>query len=509
MKTTIKIFVSIIIGFINYNTNAQTVTLNCESAAPFFIRNTTNNIAFDRANCWGFGAFSYIRSTGSLPSIAGTFSAYSNSMSNPNANGSAWIKTPWLKPGSGNVTLKVRMEGTSGTGTTLYSSSYKAVRIRIITYNSSASFGEGTMLADSFTYLITSPYTNVQTVSFQIPSAIANSNNVYKFMMSFIGAGGNNRAIVDDVVIPGTYWSNPSNSCLPLALIVDTDSDGVQDSDDAYPNDATRAYNNVFPASGYSTLMFEDLWPTIGDYDFNDFVVDYKINRVTNAANKVVEIKAEFISRAAGASRPNGFAFSFDDLPYTRVTSVSGNKIFANVHTFNANGTEAGQTDANFVVISNIFKVLIPPGGGYSGANTAGSTRVPNDTTRMTIAFNTSENTTTLNEVSLNKFNPYLIVNQTRGTEIHLVDKKPSTLVNSSLLGTSQDNSNSGSNRYYRTVSNLPWALNITESIPYMKEKTDLTTGYLKFIEWASSNGLTNTDWYMNINGYRNISNLY
>jgi len=513
MKILNKIAASLLLASSAILGNAQSITLNCESAAPFYQRNTTNNIAFDRANCWALGAFSYIRSTTALPAIAGTFSAYSNSMSNENANNSAWIKSPWLKMASGNVTMKVRMEGTSGTGGVLGSGSYKAIRIRFVTYNSASlsSSKEGAFLADSFTYLIVSPVTTVQNISYAVPSSIVGDNNVYKVMISFIGAGGNNRAIADDIVIPGTYWANPSNNCLPQALIVDADNDGVQDSDDAYPNDAARAYNNVFPASGYSSLMFEDLWPSLGDYDFNDFVVDYKINRVTNAANNVVEIKAEFVSRAAGASRPNGFAFSFDGLPNARITSVSGNKIFSpNPHTFNGNGTEAAQTDAHFVVISNIFKVLIPQGGGSGGVNTNSSAvRVPNDTTRMTISFNTTNNTTTLSELTLAKFNPYLIVNQTRGTEIHLADKAPSSLVNSALLGTAEDNSSAGANRFYKTKNNLPWAINITSSIPYMKETIDFTKGYNKFIDWSTSNGTTNTDWYLNLSNYRDNNNLY
>lgn len=483
--------------------NAQTALgiLNAESG----------NRAIEQANCWAFGATGYTNTAGQV--IAGTWSIRGNSQSNINADQSAWIKSPWVKLKSGNITLKIKMEGTTGTGGALGSGSFKAVRIRFIPYNAASAsiYKEGAYLADSFTYLIVSPYTNVQNISYAVPTSIAGDNNVYKVMVSFIGAGGNNRANIDDVNIPATYWANPSNNCLPQALIVDADNDGVQDSDDAYPNDAARAYNNVFPASGYSSLMFEDLWPTLGDYDFNDYVVDYKINRVTNAANKVVEIKAEFVSRAAGASRPNGFAFSFDGLTSSRITSVSGNKIFTpNPHTFNANGTEAGQTDAHFVVVSNIFKVLIPQGGGSGGVNTnPTAVRVPNDTTRMTISFNTTTNTTTLSEVTLAKFNPYLIVNQTRGTEIHLADKTPSSLVNNALLGTADDNSNAGSNRFYKTKNNLPWAINVTSSIPYMKETIDFTKGYNKFIDWSGTNGTTNTDWYLNLSNYRDTNNLY
>ena len=123
--------------------------------------------------------------------------------------------------------------------------------------------------------------------------------------------------------------------------------------------------------------------------------------------------------------------------------------------------------------------------------------------------INTLTNTTSLSDVTLAKFNPYLIVNQTRGTEIHLADKAPSSLVNSALLGTADDNSNAGSNRFYKTKNNLPWAINVTSSIPYMKETIDFTKGYNNFIDWSVSNGTTNTDWYLNLSNFRDNNNLY
>ena len=31
------------------------------------------------------------------------------------------------------------------------------------------------------------------------------------------------------------------------------------------------------PKNGWGTIMFEDQFPSLGDYDFNDFVVNYKV----------------------------------------------------------------------------------------------------------------------------------------------------------------------------------------------------------------------------------------
>jgi len=510
MKTTIKIFVALILGIINYNINAQTVSTDCESTATGVTPSTSNNIAFDRANCWGFGAIGYTNTSGQI--ISGGFSAISNSMSNPSTNGAAWIKTPWLKPGSGNVTLKVKMENTGGTGTTLYSSNYKAVRIRIIPYNSLASYGEGTFLSDSFTYLIASPYTNSQTVSFQIPSAIANSNNVYKFMMSFIGAGGNNRANIDEIVIPGTYWSNPSNSCLPMSVIVDTDSDGVQDSDDAYPNDKLRAYNNYYPEKGNGTLMFEDLWPTLGDYDFNDLVVGYRFNTVTNSDNNIVEINYEVTPRAIGASFNNGFGFMLNNIISEKIYSVVGLKTEAGWLNNSSNGTEADQKIATIIVFTSANAIMGNP-GGTSGVNVDPKEEYTKPTTiSFSVKFMDESGKAPNGAVSFKEFtpanfNPFIIINQERGNELHLPGYAPSEKVNSKIFGTEADNSKEGN--YYKSKTNLPWALNVPEEIPYSIEKIDFIKAYLNFAEWAQSNGKNYSDWYENKEKYRNNEVIY
>ena len=59
---------------------------------------------------------------------------------------------------------------------------------------------------------------------------------------------------------------------------VDTDGDGVLDINDAYPTDASLAFNNNTVSGSSGSLVFEDLWPGIGDFDFNDLVVDYSFN---------------------------------------------------------------------------------------------------------------------------------------------------------------------------------------------------------------------------------------
>lgn len=468
-------------------TIAQTVSLNAESG----------NINTDRANCWALGGISYTSS--SSEKISGNYSMRSGQATNP-SNTAQWTKSPWLKPGSGNITINVRLS--TGNGTT------RGVNVHYIPYDAaSPSASKEGSLNTFYTYSWSPINASVQNLSFAIPSAIANSNQPYKIMFSFVGTGGNSRIISDDIVIPGTYWANPSNSCLPQALIQDADSDGVADADDAYPNDASRAYNNLYPAPSFGTLMFEDLWPATGDYDFNDLVVDYRYNLVTNAANKVVEMKGTFVTRAIGASFRNGFAFQLNNLSPNKITAVTGAKYHGAPWISNAsNGTENGQTFANVIVFDDAQKVLPSPGG--SGSNTIpANPRVAPDTTNITVSFTTSGlDAITISDIS---FNPYIIVDQTRGKEVHLPNFVPTSKVNNELFGTLQDDTNPGSGKYYKTKNNLPWALNVIQSIPYTHTTNDFISGYLKFAEWAQSNGTQYTDWYLDLPGYRDNTKLF
>jgi LruC domain-containing protein len=491
MKNIKLIAALFLTGLLSMTSNAQSLgTINAESGSR----------TADQANCWGFGTFS--PSNASV--IAGSYS-YRGNQATSLSIGACWIQAPWCKfPNAGNITLKAKCDVSTATIRRLVFSYY--------TYDASKAYGQGSLVRfDSVTYGTGYPSaipTTSQNISIALPSAIINTNNVYGILISAVGTGGTARWILDDISIPATYWANPSNSCLPLALIVDADSDGVQDSDDAYPNDAARAYNNYYPsASTYGTLMFEDLWPSMGDYDFNDLVLGYRYNRVTNAANKVVEVKATYITRAVGATMHNGFGLQLNGVASSKVTSVTGAKSNGvNWLTLSGNGTESGQTYANIIVFDDALRIM--PNQGGSCINTySGNPFVTPDTTNLTISL-TSASGQALS-ISDIVFNPYLILGQTRNKEIHLANFAPTDKASSQYFGTYSDNTTSASSSYKTKGSNLPWALDVPATIPYMKEKVDFITGYLNFANWALSNGTSNTDWYLNNTGNRDSSKIY
>ena len=303
---------------------------------------------------------------------------------------------------------------------------------------------------------------------------------------------------------------NTSNIAIPNYTGNDTDGDGISNNFDAYPTDATKAFNNFYPSENvFSTLAFEDLWPAKGDYDFNDMVVDYNFNQITNGQNKVVQIKLRATLKAMGASYKNGFGIQLPIAP-SLIASVTGNDVNTSQVQYvflNDNGTEANQSKATIIVFDNGFHQLPYPGGASLGVNTTpGATYV--EPQELTVTINLTS-PVALGTMGLPPYNPFMIINQDRTREVHLIDNPPTDLANQSLLGTGQDNSNPASGRYYVTEKNLPYAIDISSPFDYPVEKVQVTEAHLKFFQWGESSGTQYYDWNKPLSGYRNVNNIF
>lgn len=286
----------------------------------------------------------------------------------------------------------------------------------------------------------------------------------------------------------------------------DTDGDGVLNVDDDYPEDPLRAFNNYFPADGNGSLAFEDMWPDQGDYDFNDLVLDYQFQTVTNANNFVTEINARFVIKAIGAGYKNGFGFQFNqNFPADQIL-VTGSELTENFISLETNGSETGQDKTTIIVFDNASNHLDPQGGTGVNVNHDFAYSQP-DTIHLTINF--TDDVYTALQISPETWNPFLIVNKIRGREVHLANHAPTSIADLNLLGTSDDHSIPASGIYYKTSNNLPWAIEIPVSFDYPVEKASIADAHLKFINWAASAGNQYTDWYMNLPGYRQAEKIY
>lgn len=259
----------------------------------------------------------------------------------------------------------------------------------------------------------------------------------------------------------------------------DTDGDGIPDVDDAYPEDEEIAFEYFTPSKyGQGTIAFEDLWPTTGDYDFNDAALSYQAIAKLNSDNMAVELEFTCNIKANGAGFTNGIGFQIDNLSPSDIESVTGSVLSQNFITLNQNGTEANQDKAVIILADDVDNIL--------------------NETKIIIRFTAPIST---EKLGVAPFNPFLIVNMEREKEIHLPYMSATSLGDKSTTfsGTNRD-----ADGNYISDTGYPWAISIIHDFKVPKEKVAVTEAYNYFSLWAESGGTDYKDWYKDSAGNRN-----
>jgi len=481
-----KTFITIALGLTFAGAGIGQVTNTFESG----------NRAIDKNNCWQYNSMN-INASGA---IEGGYSCQSGALT----AGSHSLISPWVYfHKKGVLRFSHRMSADNGTTRilTVYLLDQLDNMVKVLYYHEYP--GDRSKLI----------YTDID----------MDVSGSYRIKWVFNGTGGSSRGTLDQISIPGTYHSDPTTNngfgnCTSIASVSDLDKDGVVDLEDAYPEDSYRAFNNFYPAKDWGSLGFEDLWPSKGDFDFNDLVVDYQFNIVTDARNEIVEIKGRFSTRAIGASFHNALGFSLMKVPSASVIRIKNSFEFANSRNyfvFANNGVETEQTWATIIVYEDAFKVLPHPGSG-PGVNTSiGAPYVEPGIVEVLVTLKedgvAAGDPINFLDWDQDNFNFFMVVkvDEGRGIEVHLPDQMPTDLADRSLFGTRDDASRLDSKYTYRSRNNLPWAINLLTPFAYPIEKSDVINTYLKFGFWAETGGQQYRDWYMDRNGYTNHNLKY
>ena len=475
ISITIILITLIVVGFMKQS-RAQVANNNFENGNWLFYSNL----------CWGIGpnnAQFYTTVTGN--GFNGTKVCETADLGQRSP---CVLLSPWIQMnGNDQITFNHALTAYSGTRTLkVYLVSFPSLTEELV-----------------FTYNYTDGNQHTGTISH------TKSGN-YKVKWVWTGSGGNSRGQLDNIVIGGTYNSDPSNGCQPIPdPIVDTDGDGVPDGLDGYPADPYRAYDNTYPASDTSTVAFEDLWPSYGDYDMNDLVVGYKFRVVSNAQHQVVELFGTFVLRASGAANRAGFGFTLPGVNANSIISTAGYDVLpSSFYDLAANGTENGQILATVIVFDDA-KRFIPHENTTPGVQTDPYRRFHVYLQFMSNGTPGQGGAVNVGTLNISGFNPFLITGNGRGKEVHLPGYPPTSKADLSLFGTYDDDSNAATGKYYQSKTNLVWAMDICTIFDYPVEKTPINQGHLYFLNWAESNGKQNPDWYLNKPGNRDPNKLY
>jgi LruC domain-containing protein len=292
-------------------------------------------------------------------------------------------------------------------------------------------------------------------------------------------SAGNNTDLgrtINDLTTFRVYSGNIDNT--------DTDGDSIRDLDDKYPNDPLKAFEVFTPSKyGTGTIAFEDLWPSNGDYDFNDLAVNYQIITVLNAQGLAVQLDLILNVKSNRGSYINGFGIEFESISPSQIESVYGNILEHNYISQNQNGTELGQDNAVVILFDDPRSML-------------------NNPQTISIYFTSPINT---NQLGPAPFNPFMIVNKIREKEVHLPNMHTTTL---GIKNFQVDGVNYDLDGNYLSDNGYPWAINIVHDFRVPKEHIPLFSAYNYFNQWASSGGSAFADWYKDNPGYRNSEML-
>lgn len=252
-------------------------------------------------------------------------------------------------------------------------------------------------------------------------------------------------------------------------------------------------------SQGWGTLLFEDLWPSYGDYDFNDFVVNYKVQLYMNNKNKVREMLIGVRVNAVGGSLPY-------DL-YLQMLGVYGGQIDEIERVGGANAPEARLValnnannvhDAAILKFENIRSNPNKPSGAVY-VNTEKGYEMGDGELVEAIFMVTFRNSIDYKDVAFRMFD-FFIGRETEGgnrAEIHLDGYKPTIdgLVHYNEATREHPNID-GALVPYRSNSGQTWALNIPAAINHAYEKGSFLEAYPQFAKWVQSGGQQAADWY-------------
>ena len=276
-------------------------------------------------------------------------------------------------------------------------------------------------------------------------------------------------------------------------VAVDTDNDGVDDSVDDYPNDPTRAYRTTY----HYWLVFEDLWPSQGDYDFNDLIIEAWMHEADNAQNQLVGGDYDAVIHTAGCNIHLGLGMQWFKATngYSKLHYLSANTV-----SFSGGDVLADpDVDNAVIVFDDVFEAMENMSNGnpngYSN-NGVGPTMEP-DTIHF--RYDISQN------IGNEWVTAYIFYSNDRSHEIQVFGMPPTTAADMTLMGTMADNSLTSWNatgyfqpplNFYQTANHLPWGLELSFSdFKAPLEKTSIIDAYPQFASWAESQGSSNSNW--------------
>lgn len=208
------------------------------------------------------------------------------------------------------------------------------------------------------------------------------------------------------------------------------------------------------------TLAFEDVWPTGGDYDLNDVVLEYSREITYNSKNYATKVVETFTPVHNGATYENYFAYT--TVCTGNITTLPEECVY--------------EMETHSIRLSDCVKKI--EGKSFTIVREFGEEEINKDNLKV-------------------DFNPYIIVsnNFRQGRkEVHLPKRLATELADDQLAYTENDAYYIDKNGKYPFAIDIPvWGFKVAQE----KIRIDAETEYPAFKTWADSRGQNEKEWYI------------
>lgn len=269
------------------------------------------------------------------------------------------------------------------------------------------------------------------------------------------------------------------------AAAQDADADGIPDSADTYPCDPQLAGAAFAPGQGlFGSLMFEDMWPSQGDLDFNDVVLAYNYRYELAPSGAVVRLVATYDVRALGGTTPLGLGLRLP-VAASAVQSVTRTVGGGAATTLTPSTQDANAT----VVVSPDLREVFGNAVGLINSD-PNLDRLQGQRIVVTVDFSGSANLSAVNA----PYDVYIFQAADPRHQIHQPQYPGTSVMSTSLFGTLDDGSSAG--RYFVDFVGLPFALHTPQLAEYPAELVAISGLFPDILSFASSGGTSNVDYY-------------
>nr|WP_117234215.1 LruC domain-containing protein [Vibrio maerlii] len=258
-----------------------------------------------------------------------------------------------------------------------------------------------------------------------------------------------------------------------------------------------------FPSeTGYATLAYEDNWPYTADYDMNDVVIHYRVTEILKQGS----VKKSYVQgrlAAYGADYHNGFAVRLKGLDRDSIDTSITRQLHDQVEQGDS-GLELDSNEAIFIVSNDLSHKKGKDCRFYRTQMHCKENE--SFTFELHITLNDDADTSSLIDMPYDPFifatpgyyhGEGLPLHPGRSWEVHLADYAPTEKFNGdAMFNLGVDTSDPTTGRYFKTPSNLPWALLVTDEWRWPTERVDLVNAYPEFAEYAETSGQQKTNWH-------------